>query len=338
MRIAVNGRFLSRRVTGVERYAGEILARFGERPRLVRPGRMRHPASGHVWEQFSLPGQLKEGELLWSPANCGPLSVANQVLTLHDLSPIEHPEWFQPVFGLWYRLFVPPLARRVKHVVAPSEYVRDKIVQRLAVSPKRVSVAPGGVDLERFHPQANTPAGLPERYALFVGSLQARKNLKGLLHAWAQVSRQFPDTWLVAAGGSGPVFRPVSLPEKMERVHPLGYVAEAELPGLYAGALAFVLPSLDEGFGLPALEAMACGAPVVASAAGALPELMGDAGLSFKVGEPRELAAQLTRCLSDATLRQSLAEKGSERARAFGWEKSAGKIMEVFQLCSASPM
>ena len=121
---------------------------------------------------------------------------------------------------------------------------------------------------------------MPAQYILYVGSLQPRKNLGLLLNTWARIQNEFADTWLIIAGGMQSIFRPVSLPQ-MERVRFLGYVKDENLPGLYAQASLFVLPSLDEGFGLPVLEAMACGVPVIASDASALPEVVGDAGLNI---------------------------------------------------------
>jgi glycosyltransferase involved in cell wall biosynthesis len=331
MSYVVNGRFLSRQVTGVERYAGEILRCLGEKPRIVRPERALQGAGGHFWEQIILPGYVQPPECLWSPANTGPLRVTNQVLTLHDLSPLEHPEWFAPGFSLWYRLFIPILVRRVRIVVVSSVYMKKKIELHFALSPKRVSVAPGGVDLNRFRPDLIPPAGLPARYLLYVGTLQPRKNLPVLLWAWNQVSHQFPDAWLLLAGGIDRNLSRIIFDMPLNRVEFLGYVQETNLAGLYAGAQAIVIPSLEEGFGLPVLEAMACGTPVIASNAGSLPEVIGDAGILFDLDRPAELASQLQNCLSNADLRHGLAEKGLRRVKDFSWEVSAKIIQEVLQ-------
>ncbi|MEW5829576.1 MAG: glycosyltransferase family 1 protein [Chloroflexota bacterium] len=332
MNVVVNGRFLGRRVTGVERYGREVLRRLGGRPRVVRSGRGTDGARGHLWEQAALPGLVGPGQLLWSPANTGPLRVANQVLTLHDLGPLEHPEWYRATFGLWYRLFVPPLVRRVRRVVTSSEFVRAKLMRRFGLPGGRVTVVPGGVDTEIFHPNAPRTLDLPPKYALFVGSLQPRKNLPGLLAAWGQVEDAVPEAWLVIAGTGGAAFRPVSL-IAAERVKFLGAVAEPDLPGLYAGASLAVLPSFDEGFGLTALEAMACGAPVAASTAGALPEVVGEAGLAFDPHDLPGMAEALRRGLTDEGLGKSLREKGPARAEGFPWQAAAGRMREVFEEC-----
>lgn len=333
MKAVVNGRFLSRRVTGVERYGREVLGCLGDRLRVICPPQGRQRISGHAWEQFILPGRLHPGEVLWSPANTGPLAVARQALSLYDLSPLEHPEWFAPAFARWYRWFLPLLARRVRRLIVPSELVRKKVLHRFSLAPDRVTVAPGGVDLNRFHPGQPRPAGLPASYLLFVGSVQPRKNLGVLMQAWQQIHRRYPDTWLLAAGAEQRTFRRVALPAQVERVRFLGYVPETSLPGLYAGALALVLPSLDEGFGLPVLEAMACGAPVIATRAGALPEVVGEAGMLFDPLLPAELANTLERCLSEVGLRHRLVEKGLARAKTFSWQRSAERIWESLQTC-----
>jgi glycosyltransferase involved in cell wall biosynthesis len=269
---------------------------------------------------------------LWSPANTGPLIVESQVLTLHDLSPLEHPEWFKPAFALWYRLFVPLLVRRVRRVVTSSEFVRKKLLVRFRLPGERVTVVPGGVDTRIFHPGATSRLDLPARYVLFVGSLQPRKNLVRLLAAWERTKDAHPDAWLLLVGTGGSVFRSTAWAAS-ERVKFLGSVPDADLPSLYASATALVLPSLDEGFGLPLLEAMASGTMVLVSTAGALPEVAGDSGVFFDPQEVPEIAAALERGLRDRTLRDSLRGKGLLRAQRFSWEASSKMLWKVFEEC-----
>jgi len=332
MNVIVNGRFLSRRVTGVERYGGEILRRLRGKPRVVRSERWAYGVRGHVWEQMVLPGLVGSDQLLWSPANTGPLGITKQVLTLHDLGPLEHPEWFRTGFALWYRLFLPVLVRRVQSIVTPSEFVKAKLMRRFGLSGERVTAIPGGVDLAVFRPDLPRTLDLPPRYVLFVGSLQPRKNLSGLLAAWARVKDDVPEAWLLIAGKGSAIFRPLALPD-MDQVKFLGAVAEADLPGLYAGATLFVIPSLDEGFGLPVLEAMACGTPVAASTAGALPEVTGAAGLTFKPGDIPAMAEVLRCLLTEKPLQNEFREKGLTQARKFPWQTSAQRLWEVFEAC-----
>ncbi len=333
MQVAVNGRCLYNPTTGVQRYTREILRRLEPDLRLIQPQHRLNGATGHAWEQLTLPRLLHKGELLWSPANTGPIRVKNQVLTLHDLSPLEHPEWFKPLFGLWYRLFLPVLVRQVRYLVVPSQYTRRQCISRFALLAQQIAVVPGGVDLRYFKP-ASTPAGRwPSRYVLFLGSLQPRKNLASLTQAWRQVAGRFRDCWLLIAGAPSPIFRGGALPEELERLHLLGHVSESDLPALYSGAQAFVLPSIDEGFGLPILEAMACGTPVIVASTGALPEVAGDAALFFNPNQPQELACQLERLLQDENLRGHLAVQGLSRAGDYPWEYSAHRLQEIFQAC-----
>jgi glycosyltransferase involved in cell wall biosynthesis len=318
--IVVNGRFLGRRITGVERYGREILRQIGNKFRVEST--RGQGLGGHAWEQFLLPTKLNQHSILWSPANTGPLMIRNQALTIHDLSPLEHPEWFRASFAAWYRLFLPMLARRVRKVFTPSEYVKQKVIRRFGI--KNVTVTPNGVDRSVFHPEAKqTKFDLSECYVLFVGTLEPRKNLNLLLNAWNEIKDDFKETWLVIVGVSRNVFRSVHLSHDVERVRFLGYVDDQTLAGLYANAMLSVLPSQDEGFGLPVLEAMASGTPVIVSDGGALPEVVGEAGLIFSLSNPTELKNALTECLSSAKLRCELKKKGLARAPEFSWQTTA---------------
>ena len=320
LQVVVNGRFLARRITGVERYGREILGRIGEQSRVESTPWQGW--KGHAWEQFILPGTLDRNSVLWSPANTGPLLVRRQALTVHDLSPLEHPEWFHASFAAWYRLFLPILARCVKTVFTPSEYVKQKVMRRFGIT--HVTVTPNGVDHSHFHPGARqTSFNLPQNYVLFVGTLEPRKNLARLLYAWNEIKDDFNEMWLMIAGVSGKVFRTIRVSHETERVRFLGYVDDESLAGLYANASLFVLPSQDEGFGLPALEAMASGTPVIVSDGGALPEVVGDAGLIFCASDQKELTDMLRACLSSARLRATLSERGLERAKLFCWQTTA---------------
>jgi glycosyltransferase involved in cell wall biosynthesis len=328
--VVINGRFLARRITGVERYGHEILRFIGANSRLesTRSQGWR----GHLWEQFVLPIRLSRESLLWSPANTGPLTVRDQALTIHDLSPLEHPEWFRANFAAWYRLFLPMLATRVQIVFTPSEYVKRKVMKRFGL--RHVTVTPNGVDRSVFHPGAKqTRFDAPARYILFVGTLEPRKNLGTLLHSWNEIKDDFKEVWLLIIGISGNVFKDVNLSLGMERVRFFGYVDDEALAGLYANATVFVLPSQDEGFGLPALEAMASGTPVIVSDGGALPEVVGEAGMTFCLSDAGSLTKALKACLSSSRLRASLREKGLERAEMFSWQTTAEIVWKSLNEC-----
>lgn len=323
--ILVNGRFLSRRVTGVERYGREILRQFGDNYQLATT--RTNGFAGHAWEQFILPTKMRSDSILWSPANTGPLIVRNQALTIHDLSALEHPEWFKGSFAMWYRFFLPLLAKRVRIIFTPSKYVKQKLMARFGL--ENVIATPNGVDASVFHPGARQHKyEFPKKYILFVGSLQPRKNLKRLMQAWHTIKDEFADTWLVLAGEAGKVYRTIKFFGD-ERIRFLNYVAEEDLPGLYAGAELFVLPSFDEGFGLPVIEAMSCGTAVLVSNGGALPETVGDAGLIFDLSKPDTLATTLRNILCDNELRKSMQEKGISHAKTFSWQGTAALIWKT---------
>lgn len=320
LQVVINGRFLARRITGVERYGHEILRCIGDGPQMEST--RWQGWKGHAWEQFILPTRLDQKSVLWSPANAGPLMVRRQALTIHDLSPLEHPEWFQTSFAVWYRLFLPMLARRVQRVFTPSEYVKEKVSRRFGL--RNVTVTPNGVDHSLFHPGAEQRQfDLPPSYIMFAGTLEPRKNLGRLLDAWTAIKDDFKETWLMIVGVRGSVFKTIQVSHEMERVRFLGYVDDKTLAGLYANASLFVLPSQDEGFGLPALEAMASGTPVIVSDGGALPEVVGNAGMIFCLSGQNALRNTLTACLSDAGLRTELRRKGLERAEKFSWHRTA---------------
>ena len=152
-RIALNARFYAHRPTGMQRYAIELFRRFANQLDPLRPAMALRGPAGHLWEQVYLPSAVR-GRLLWSPNNTGPLAIARQVCTIHDLIPIDRPEWFNPRFAQWYQWLLPRLARRVQHIIAISEYTKQRVIERLRVPASKITVIPNGVD-ERFSPRPN---------------------------------------------------------------------------------------------------------------------------------------------------------------------------------------
>ncbi len=330
--IVVNGRFEGRRLTGVERYASEILRCLEPRVKVIAPRQPMTGLWGHLWEQFALPGSVGTGRFLWSPANTGPLAVARQAVTIHDLSVLDHPEWFNANFRLWYLMLLPRLARRAKTILTVSEHSRRSILKRFSLPEEKVTAIPDAVNLEQFREvdpaAARAKYELGERYILFVGSLDPRKNLERLLQAWIRLA-EFKDLQLVIVGSRTNVFRPISVSASRRRTRFLGYVPDEDLPGLYSGAAFFIMPSLFEGFGLTVLEAMACGTPVITSYAGALPEVVGDAAMQIDPTSVEGMAEAMRTLLLEEEVRSELRQKGLERACQFSWERSAEAIWEV---------
>ncbi len=330
----VNGRFEGQRVTGAERYASEILQCLAPRVKVVRPRQLSAGMQAELWEQLVLPRLVGKDQFLWSPANSGPLAVSRQAVTIHDLSILDHPEWFNQGFRRWSMLLLPRLARRAKVVITASEHSRQAILKRFHLEQEQVVAIPGAVNLERFHPCDATPVRqkyeLAGRYILYVGSIDPHKNLERLLQAWFRLM-DFRDLTLVIAGAEAGSFRPVALGASRRRTRFLGYVPDEDLPGLYSGAAFFIMPSLSESLGLSLLEAMACGTPVVTSYAGALPEVADAAAIQVDPTSVEGMAEAMRTLLVDEDLRSDLKRKGLERVREFSWERSAQAVWDVLE-------
>jgi len=233
-----------------------------------------------------------------------------------------------------------PSATRADRIVTPSEFTRNDVLKLLPVEPERVVVIPGGID-PSFKPQPDAevatrlaPLGLrPGDYLLFLGTIEPRKNLARLLQAVELAGPKIGP--LVLAGGRGwnnaAIRDAIVRLARDGRVRDLGYVPDDLRPALHAGARAFVYPSLYEGFGLPPLEAMACGTPVLTSNVSALPEVMGDAALYVDPHDVSELAGCLTRIWRDDALRADLRARGLARARQFSWDRTARLTIDVYR-------
>ncbi len=331
----VNLRTLGECVTGVQRYVLGLLPYMPATLNSVKPSQALHGIKGHLWEQFYLPTQLKR-RLLWSPGNTGPLGVSRQVVTVHDAATLDHPEWFERKFALWYGALLPRLIRKVRAVITVSQFSKERIVQLTGVEPGKVHVVLNGVD-PRFRPvdpdrvrQTTTDLGLNHPYILFVGSIEPRKNLKTLLEAW-RLSR-FDGVTLAVAGASSHVFQRSQFDSLPAGVRLLGRIEDDLLPALYSGAAGFVYPSIYEGFGLPPLEALACGCPVAVSDIPVLREVCGKTAVYFDPLSPEDLSGQLEWLLQlDDTQRDSLAEQGSKRATQYSWETAASQTWRILE-------
>ena len=319
--IALNARAAARaELGGVERWARELASRLHGRPGygVIRPPAALAHRAGHAWEQAVLPARARGARLLLNPANLAPLAFARNAVVIHDAAPLRRPEWYSPVYARWQRGILPLVARRARLVITVSEFSRRELAELLHVE---AAVVPGGIDA-RFAPGADPePAraalGLSRPYVLTVASRTARKNAGALETTARRLAADGID--LVAAGGDRPQFRDGAPPTA---VRALGHVPDAHLPGLYAGARAFVLPSWHEGFGLTCLEAMACGVPVVAARAGALPETCGDAARYADPFDDDDIAEQVQAALHDDGLRAA----GPRHAARYTWERTIDEL------------
>ena len=266
------------------------------------------------------------------------------LLTVHDLSFLRYPDHFVPKLVRYLSRVVPRSVVRADRILADSEATRADLIAYLGAPPEKVDVLYSGVD-PRFRPdpepgewerlRARYDLGdLP--YILSVGTLQPRKNYLRLIRAFATLSAEIE---LVIAGGRGWLYQDV-ITEAAKlggRVRILGFVEEAELPALYRNAALFAFPSLHEGFGLPVLEAMACGVPVVCSGVSSLPEVAGDAALLVDPLDTDELAEVLNRVLEDADLRREMATSGLAQAARFTWERAARQLLAAFDTLWGKP-
>jgi glycosyltransferase involved in cell wall biosynthesis len=296
----------------------------------------------HLWEQFHLPGLARRHGVDWlyNPINTAPLGVKRQVVVIHDAAFLTPQASQTLAFRAAYTQLVRRIVQQAHGVITVSEFSRGELITRLGARPEQVRVVPNGVS-PGFRPMptdhVRAAHGLPDRYLLFVGSLEPRKNLRTLLAAVRRLaeSGRLDDHRLVLVGCAGANFRDDGLAQAIAEAGPLvqrlGYVADQDLPALYAGASAFIYPSLYEGFGLPPLEAMACGAPVIASDATALPEVVGEAGLLFPPHDVDALADAIQRVISDAALRGELTRRGLARAAGFSWEHAARRTLAFLE-------
>lgn len=325
--------------------------RFSPRPgmRVRRPRwSTATPWKRIAWEQVAAPvASRREGvDVFHAMAFVAPVMVQSPtVITIFDLSFLLFPTAFKAINRLYLRAMTQFSARRARRVIAISEHTRQDVIVRLGVPAERVQTVYCGVD-PSFHPlpPARVEAfrqrkGLPERFILFLGTLEPRKNVSRLIDAFAFLVASSPgdltNLHLVVAGGKGwffeSIFAQVQELGLTERVHFVGYVPEREKCLWYNAATCFCYPSRYEGFGLPPLEAMACGVPVIVSNTSSLPEVVGNAGVTVSPEDTPALSEALHRVLTDATLRAELSERGLEHARRFSWDRAARQTTTIYR-------
>lgn len=367
MTVIVNGSFTAQAITGVQRYAWELLRALARSCRgrfriVLASPRRAAPAAGALleaamaegvevlesgsrmpiplWTQVELPAIARRAgaDLIWSPANIGPLRVARQVVSIHDASVFVGPEWFSPAFRVYYRALLPRIGRRVERILAPSEAARSDLARHGVAPEERIDVVYPGIS-PAFHPAVDLSGWGAERpYVLAVGSRDPRKNWKTLLQAWSMLPEGVRSgRQLILAGGSARAFATNALGPLPPGTKLVGRVPEEKLPALYAGADLLTFPSLYEGFGLPPLEAMACGVPVVVSGAPSLREVCGDAALYHDPLDARGLARAMETALSDAATRENLRAAGRARALRYTWDSSGAKLAEIIERCVEQP-
>jgi glycosyltransferase involved in cell wall biosynthesis len=336
--ILLNGRAAARpRITGVERWTAELIPRLSalapdRYTAVVPPPSAGGRGLGQAWEQLVLPAQAgrQRASLIFSPANLAPVLWPRNVVMLHDAAVLREPTAYSRTYRAWHRHVGIQCARRALRVLTVSEFSRRELIELAGLDGDKLVVIRGGVN-ERFRPSGDDERvrhklGLSSPYVLTVATDDRRKNLS-VLGQTAQRLRTL-GVELVWAGDTRPY---ITRARSIEGVRALGYVDEEDLPGLYRGARAFVLPSRYEGLGLPCLEAMACGTPVVAANRAALPETCGSAALLVDPDDPEAVAEAVMRVANDEALRARLREAGFRRASERSWERAAREADAVLR-------
>ncbi len=301
-----------------------------------------------LWHRLRLPISVEQWtgplDLFHSPDfTLPPLSRAGGLVTVHDLAFLRVPECAEPRLRTYLSSVVPRSLRRAQHILADSECTRQDLAALLDVAWDKITVVPAGVSAH-FHPDIPDAEKMSVRqryrlerpYILSVGTVEPRKNHVTLIAAYGRLRRTtgLPHE-LVIAGAKGWLYEPIYAAPAAngltDHVRFLGLVDDRDLPALYAAADAFAFPSLYEGFGLPPLEAMACGVPAVVANNSSLPEVVGDAALLVDARDEVGLAAALERVLADGDLRSALRARGIRQAATYTWERAAAKLLSVFR-------
>lgn len=357
--IILNARFSTRPQSGVDRFAGEIGRSLNELSYELGenvlsflialpsiPGKTvnndlitmigdlgkikRGWLFGQAWEQFELPFVDKKA-WLFNPCNVGPAIRRRQILMIHDAQIFSVPQSYSRTFRFWYKKILPRIARRAEIVTTVSEYSKKQLEHFGVIQQGKAHVISNGVDhISRIHADQGTLFchNLKKRgYFLFIGNFAFHKNLAMLVNAAA--ARPAGEPELVIAGiGNSKIFSEAKI-SRGSGVRVLGRVSDCQLKALYENALALTFPSITEGFGLPPLEAMLCGCPVIASNAGAIPEVCGDAAIYVDPNKTEEWTAAMIEIAKNDILRNRYKEKGFLQAKHYTWRRSAIKLLSI---------
>ena len=353
MEFAVNGRFLGQQVTGVQRFGRETLREITDRCRMDGNSRMEillpaandspsaspHPdltrpygcLHGHAWEQLQLP-TATAGLPLINFCNTAPIFCRNQVVVLHDVMVAAFPQNFTPAFRLWYLTMIRGYIRTGARLATVSRFSADEISRHFGVPLKKITVIPESG--EHFRDVPADPGILekhglePDRYFLAASSAAPNKNFTALIQAAHQL--KLKDFKFVIVGGANQrVFASKSGTDFENAVVRTGYVSDGELRTLYQNAACFIFPSFYEGFGLPPLEAMSCGSPVIVARAASMPEVCGDSAVYCDPHNVESLVAAISRMRDNPQLRAELRQKGLEQSLHWRWKDAGDAILDL---------
>ncbi len=306
--------------------AGASLLKRGLRKLKLLPSHIAQQMQAHPPDLIHYPGTTIDQPELKTPC----------VLTMHDIQQEYFPQFFSPEELAWRRATFRPSARQARRIITDAEYTRRSIIDTYGVAPEKITAIPLGVD-DIFRPLSGQAVaairrkyGLPEQFFFYPANPWPHKNHARLFEALKGLRCPLVLSGILKAN-RGNLEALVKEAGVQEQLHILGYVPYEELPGLYNAATALVFPSLFEGFGMPTLEAMACGCPVICSDTTSLPELVGQAALSVNPLDPAQLGEAMQRVLNSPALRRELGQKGLERAKQFSWSRTARETVEVYQ-------
>ena len=299
-----------------------------------------------LWLQFILPGLLKQDniDLLHAPCHVSPARLhCPLVITYHDMASWLFPEKFELFHRMAYQLLVPALTRRADRLIAVSESTKRDIVKLFKIAEDKITVVTEGANAF-FKPVTDSALlkkikekySLPEKYFLYVGMFEPRKNIPSIIEAFRRLKDKcILEHKLVLVGKKGwmykEIFNTVKSLKLASDVIFTGYISDYELPLVYSGAEIFIFPSAYEGFGLPILEAMSCGLPVITSNISSMPEVSKGAALLVNPGVLEEIADAMEKIINDKPLKEAMIKKGLEEAKKYSWEKAAKETLEVYK-------
>lgn len=345
--LVVNARFLTQRVTGVQRYAIEVsrrIKRMEPATRFLMPSGAIHPElvtelgaecvgrlRGHAWEQLELPLYLRGAGLI-GLCNAAPLGVTRQIVTIHDAAPFAVPEAHSRAYGLWYRLLLRRAGGAARRIVTVSRFSAEQLERLAGIPAAKIEVVPLGREHITTLPRDSRILArhdLVDRpFLLAVGSRSPHKNFAALLRAARRLT-DAPFLFVIAGGVSTKVHAASSEELPTSNVRYVGAVSDSELRALYEHAAGYVHPAYYEGFGLPPLEAMTLGCPVLSARAASLPEVIGDAGAYFDPFDDDDITGAIARFMADEPLRAALSERGRRRAELFSWDRCAEQVLDI---------
>jgi len=345
--IIINARFLTQKITGVQRFAAELSKRLKkEAPHIifVAPRNILHKElaeelgviiigrlTGALWEQIELPFFLKKHnpDIVLNLCNTAPLLYKKNIVTIHDLAVWDFPSAYSFPFRIFYKLLLPRIAHKALKIVTVSKFSKSRIMEILSIKEERIAIISNAA--ANFFCKSESEK---QKYILAVSSIDPKKNFKRLIKAFQKAN--LPDYKLYLAGNAHGIFQDNGLKSLIEadsRIQFTGYVSDSELEKLYQRADFFVYPTLYEGFGIPPLEAMASGCPVIASEIPAIQEVCGDACLYINPESVNDIADKITVLAYDKTLKEKLIQRGIKQSEDFSWEASGSNLWHLLITC-----